>query len=294
MKKQKVLPFHGAATAIITPFSESGIDFDAFARLIEFQKASGIDAIVVCGTTGEAPTLSADEIAAVISFAVEQANGDLPVIVGAGCADTESSVKAARTAANLGADAIMTVTPYYSRPPEEGLYCHFASVADAVDIPVIAYNVPSRTGSALTHSLCRKLAGHGNIVAVKEASGSLSLAEFCITELDGALGVYSGTDSLNLPMLSLGADGVISVVSNAFPSDVSLMCRAVFDGNLDEARRISKSLYRVTNALFRESNPIPIKALMSELGFCENILRLPLSPLSDSESKALFSTFLKK
>ena len=294
MKKQKILPFRGAATAMITPFSETGIDFAAFARLIEFQKESGIDAIVVCGTTGEAPTLDADETAAVISFAVEQVNGALPVIVGAGCADTKSSVRAAKIAADLGADAVMTVTPYYSRPPEDGLYRHFASVADAVDVPVIAYNVPSRTGSALTHSLCRRLAEHGNIVAVKEASGSLSLAEFCINELDGALGVYSGTDSLNLPMLSLGADGVISVVSNALPVEVSLMCCAVFDGRLDDARRIFKRLYGITGALFKESNPIPIKALMSELGFGENRLRLPLSPLSDAEAEALLSVFLKK
>lgn len=294
MKKQKVLPFRGAATAIITPFSETGIDFNAFARLIDFQKDSGIDAIVVCGTTGEAPTLSSAETDAVISFAVEHVNGALPVIVGAGCADTNSSIKAARNAADLGADAVMTVTPYYSRPPEEGLYRHFASVADSVDIPVIAYNVPSRTGSALTHSLCRRLARHGNIVAVKEASGTLSLAEFCINELDGALGVYSGTDSLNLPMLSLGADGVISVVSNAFPTEVALMCRAVFDGRTDDAKRISKRLYEITDALFKESNPIPIKALMSELGFCENRLRLPLYPLTETEAKALLSVFLKK
>lgn len=288
MNKAKKLPFKGAATALVTPFDESGIDFYSLARIIDFQIESGIDALVVCGTTGEAPTLSPDETASIVSFAVEHTDGAVPVIVGAGCADTESSVKAARTAASLGADAIMTVTPYYSRPPEEGLYRHFASVAEAVSVPVIAYNVPSRTGSALTPSLCRRLAAHGNIAAIKEASGSLSLAEFCISELDGEIGIYSGTDSLNLPMLSLGADGVISVVSNAFPREIADMCRAVFDDNTEDARRYAKKLYKITEALFKSSNPIPIKALMSKLGFCENRLRLPLFPLTDTDAEAIF------
>lgn len=291
MKNDKFPPFRGAATALVTPFTETGIDFDALARLIGFQITSGTDALVVCGTTGESPTLTKTETEAVIAFAAEKADGRVPVIAGAGCADTESSVAAARAAARLGADAVMTVTPYYSRPPEDGLYAHFASVADAVDVPVIAYNVPSRTGSALTHALCRRLAAHGNIAALKEASGTLSLAEFCINELDGALAVYSGTDSLNLPMLALGADGVISVVSNAYPAEVSSMCRAVFDGDLASARRIARRLYRITDALFHASNPIPIKALMSALGFCENRLRLPLSPLPDGDVRALFDIF---
>lgn len=291
MKNSKKIPFRGAATALITPFSETGVDFTALARLIEFQISSGISALVVCGTTGESPTLTPTETEAVISFAVERTDGRVPVIAGAGCADTASSVAAAKAASGLGADAVMTVTPYYSRPPEEGLYRHFASVADASDVPVIAYNVPSRTGSALTHALCRRLARHGNIVGLKEASGTLSLAEFCLCELDGALAVYSGTDSLNLPMLALGADGVISVVSNAFPSAVAEMCRAVFDGDLDGARTLSRRLYRVTDALFRASNPIPVKGLMSALGFCENRLRLPLYPLPEEEVASLFSLF---
>lgn len=291
MKNDKKTPFRGAATALITPFSETGIDFDALARLIEFQITSGIDALVVCGTTGESPTLTKTETEAVISFAVEKTGGRVPVIAGAGCADTESSVVAARDASRLGADAVMTVTPYYSRPPEDGLYAHFASVADASAVPVIAYNVPSRTGSALTHALCRRLARHGNVSAIKEASGTLSLAEFCINELDGGLAVYSGTDSLNLPMLALGADGVISVVSNAFPSEAASMCHAVFNGDLDSARAIARRLYRITDALFRASNPIPIKALMSALGFCENRLRLPLSPLPDEDVNELLAIF---
>lgn len=291
MKNDKKLPFRGAATALITPFTETGIDFDALARLIEHQITSGIDALVVCGTTGESPTLTATEAESVIAFAVEKADGRVPVVAGAGCADTASSVTSARAAARLGADAVMTVTPYYSRPPEDGLYAHFASVADAVDVPVIAYNVPSRTGSALTHALCRRLARHGNVAAVKEASGTLALAEFCISELDGGLAVYSGTDCLNLPMLALGADGVISVLSNAFPAEVSSMCHAVFDGDLAGARETARRLYRITDALFSASNPIPVKALMSALGFCENRLRLPLSPLPEADVRKLFAIF---
>ncbi len=291
MKTTKKPPFCGAATALITPFSENGIDYDAFSHLIEYQIESGIDALVVCGTTGEAPTLTKAETDAVMAFAVEKVGHRIPVIAGAGCADTVSSVAAARDAARLGVDAVMTVTPYYSRPPEDGLYAHFASVADAVDVPVIAYNVPSRTGSALTPALCRRLAAHGNIAGIKEASGSLSLAEFCLSELSGSLAVYSGTDSLNLPMLALGANGVISVVSNAFPKKISELCRSVFDGKLASAQTVARKLYGITGALFRSSNPIPIKALMSHLGFCENRLRLPLYPLEDSEKAELLRIF---
>ncbi len=289
MKNKTKIPFFGAATALITPFSASGIDFDAFARLIEYQISSDIDALVVCGTTGESPTLTGAETDALIEFAVETVAGRVPVIVGAGCADTASSVSAAKNASCRGADAVMTVTPYYSRPREDGLYAHFASVADATGVPVIAYNVPSRTGSALTPALCKRLAAHGNIAGIKEASGTLSLAEFCLSET--SLAVYSGTDSLNLPMLALGASGVISVVSNALPAKVASLCHAVAKGDLDTAKRISRRLYFITDALFRQSNPIPIKALMSSLGFCENTLRLPLSPLDDGEKSELFRIF---
>ncbi len=284
--RRKKLIFRGAATAMITPFSGGAVDFDALGRMTDYQLSSGISALVVCGTTGEAPTLSASERAAVVSFVAERVGGSTPVIVGVGSNDTASTVAAVKEAAT-DADAVMVVTPYYNKPTQSGLIAHFTAVADAVTVPVILYNVPRRTGVSLTAETCRVLAQHENIVALKEASGTAALTAYCTAELDGALAVYSGCDELTLPLLSIGSEGVISVVSNAVPHAAVRLCNAFFGGDNAKATYIAHALRPLTEALFAVSNPIPVKAACAALGLCKNELRLPLMPLSDKDAEHL-------
>lgn len=285
---RKKLIFRGVATAMITPFADGGIDFDALAEMTDYQLDSGISALVVCGTTGEAPTLSQRERAAVISFVAERVGGRVPVIAGVGSNDTAATVTAAVTAAEADADAVMVVTPYYNKPTQSGLIAHFTAVADTVTLPVILYNVPGRTGVSLTAETCRVLAQHENIVALKEASGTAALTAYCTAELDSALAVYSGCDELTLPLLSLGAEGVISVVSNAVPRAAVRLCDAFFSGDNAKAAYIAHALTQLTEALFAVSNPIPVKAACAALGLCKNELRLPLMPLSEKDTERLY------
>lgn len=290
MNSTKKHLFRGTATAVITPFSSGEIDLYAMASITRRQLDGGVDAIVVCGTTGEAPTLSSSEKASLIYTVAKEAAGRIPVIAGVGSNNTAAVLKAVRDAAASGADAVMTVTPYYNKPTEDGLIAHFTAVADASPVPVILYNVPSRTGVSVTPKVCRVLARHENVAGLKEASGALSLVSFCVSELKEFLPVYVGCDELTLPALALGADGVISVTSNICPRDVSELCRRFWNGDTEGARSLSEKLRPLTEALFALPNPIPVKAAASYLGLCKNELRLPLLPMSENSAAALCET----
>lgn len=293
MNGTKKALFRGAATAVITPFRSGEIDLDATVNITRRQLEGGIDAVVVCGTTGEAPTLSPKEKSLLISTVAEEVSGRVPVIAGVGSNNTAAVIKAVRDAAEAGADAVMSVTPYYNKPTEDGLIAHFYAVADASFVPVIAYNVPSRTGVTVTPRVCRALAAHGNVCGLKEASGSLSLISFCASELGASLPLYVGCDELTLSALALGADGVISVTSNICPWEVSELCRLFFEGDVKGARALAEKLRPLTEALFSVSNPIPVKAAASFLGLCKNELRLPLLPMSEADASALYDAIHK-
>ncbi|MCD8003467.1 MAG: 4-hydroxy-tetrahydrodipicolinate synthase [Clostridia bacterium] len=274
----KPVIFSGAATALITPFSSDGIDFAALGRIVDRQMKEKISALVVCGTTGEAPTLTRDEAKAIASNVKSRVGDKIPVIVGVGCADTAKSVTAARDAFISDADAVMAVTPYYNRPTRDGIIAHFYKIAEASPLPLIVYTVPSRTGTQLTSDTYALLSEHENIVGVKEASGDIKLiTEICHT-LSGALSIYCGSDELNLPALAVGCEGVISVLSNIMAREVSQLCAAALS-DIERACAIDAELMPLARAMFIRSNPIPVKAACSILGLCENELRLPLTPI---------------
>ena len=278
--------FTGAATAIITPFKDNKIDYESFARLIDWQIDEGIDAIVVCGTTGEASTLTDDEHKDAIAFAVKQVAGRVPVIAGTGSNDTAYAIEMTQFACEAGADAVLVVTPYYNKATQAGLVKMFTSIADASTKPVILYNVPSRTGCNILPATAAKLAEHENIVAIKEASGNLSQIAELAHLVGDKMDIYSGNDDQILPILSLGGKGVISVLSNPMPKATSKICHDYFKGNHKDSLKAQLDLLPFINALFCEVNPIPVKAAMALMGFCENSLRLPLTEMeSEHEEK---------
>ena len=278
--------FTGAATAIITPFKNDKIDYEKFKELIDWQIAEGIDAIVVCGTTGEASTLSDDEHKDAITFAVKTVAGRVPVIAGTGSNDTAYAIELTQHAASVGADAVLVVTPYYNKATQNGLIKMFTSIADSSDIPVILYNVPSRTGCNILPATAAKLAEHENIVAIKEASGNISQIAELAHLVGDKMDIYSGNDDQITPVLSLGGKGVISVLSNPMPRVTSKICHDFFEGRHKEAVKAQLDLLPFINALFSEVNPIPVKCAMSHMGFCENSLRLPLTEMeADHEEK---------
>ena len=278
--------FTGAATAIITPFKNDKIDYEKFKELIDWQIAEGIDAIVVCGTTGEASTLSDDEHKDAITFAVKTVAGRVPVIAGTGSNDTAYAIELTQHAASVGADAVLVVTPYYNKATQNGLIKMFTSIADSSDIPVILYNVPSRTGCNILPATAAKLAEHENIVAIKEASGNISQIAELAHLVGDKMDIYSGNDDQITPVLSLGGKGVISVLSNPMPRVTSKICHDFFEGRHTEAVKAQLDLLPFINALFSEVNPIPVKCAMSHMGFCENSLRLPLTEMeADHEEK---------
>ncbi len=268
--------FTGSAVALITPFHDGAIDYVALTRLIELQIASGSDAIVALGTTGEASTLSADEREEAIRFIVERVSERIPVIVGTGGNNTEEVIERSRFAEAVGADALLIVTPYYNKTTQDGLVAHFAAVAEQVRLPIIVYNVPSRTGLNILPETMRKLMDScENIVGIKEASGNIEqivkLAALC-PDCD----LYSGNDDHVVPILSVGGKGVISTVANIIPEVMHLMCKAFFDGNVQEAKRLQLALLPLQQAAFCEVNPIPIKTMMGLLKLCDPEVRLPL------------------
>jgi 4-hydroxy-tetrahydrodipicolinate synthase len=273
--------FTGAATAIITPFKNNKVDYESFERLINWQIDEGIDALVVCGTTGEASTLTDDEHREVIKFAVEVVDGRVPVIAGTGSNDTDYAIDMTKFACEVGADAVLAVTPYYNKATQKGLIKSFTAIADAATKPIILYNVPSRTGCNILPATAAVLAEHDNIVAIKEASGNISQIAALARAVGDKMDIYSGNDDQIVPILALGGKGVISVLSNPMPRATSKICHDFLDGNIAESRRSQLELLPLIDALFCEVNPIPVKAAMAEMGFCENSLRLPLTEMED-------------
>lgn len=280
--------FTGAATAIVTPLTKDGIDYEQFGRLIEWQIEQGIAAIVAVGTTGEGSTLTDAEHKEAIKFCVDKVAGRVPVIAGTGSNDTAYAIELTKYSCEVGADAMLLVTPYYNKATQKGLIESFKVIADASTKPCILYNVPSRTGCNLLPSSVLALADHPNIVAIKEACGDISqVAELCALVGD-KLDIYSGNDDQIIPILSLGGSGVISVLSNIMPKETQKMCEDYMSGNVEEARKAQLRLFPLINALFCEVNPIPVKAAVAAMGYCENYLRLPLTPMeSDHEEKLL-------
>ena len=279
--------FTGAATALITPFRNREVDYEALAQLIDEQLKAGIDALVICGTTGEASTLTDDEQISVIEFAVKRVAGRVPVIAGAGSNDTEHAIRLCQRSCEVGADALLIVTPYYNKTSQRGLIHMYIRIADNVTKPIILYNVPSRTGCNLLPETVAKLAEHPRIVAIKEASGNISqIAELAAVAGD-KIDIYSGNDDQIIPTLSLGGIGVISVLSNLMPAETSAMCKKYLAGEHKEALKLQLDLLPLINNLFTEVNPIPVKAAMSAMGYGENSLRLPLTPMDEAKEAVL-------
>ncbi len=285
--------FTGAATAIITPLNERGVDYEKFGALIEWQIKEGIDAIVAVGTTGEGSTLTDAEHKEAIRFCVEKVAGRVPVIAGTGSNDIAYAIELTEYACKVGADAMLLVTPYYNKATQEGLYQSFTAIANASTKPCILYNVPSRTGCNLLPETLARLAKHPNIVAVKEASGNISqiakVAALCGDEID----IYSGNDDQIVPVLSLGGKGVISVLSNIMPKETSLMCKKYFAGDVAGACKMQLDYLNLVDLLFCEVNPIPVKAACAAMGFCENYLRLPLTPMAKQNEEKLLAEMQK-
>jgi 4-hydroxy-tetrahydrodipicolinate synthase len=279
--------FQGVATAIVTPLTENGVDFDRFGKLIDWQIAEGVNAIVAAGTTGEASTLDDDEHRAVIKYAVERVNGRVPVIAGTGSNDNAYALDLTKYACEVGADAMLVVTPYYNKATQNGLIKMFNCIADASTKPIMLYNVPSRTGCNITPKTCAALAEHPNIQAIKEASGNISQVAEIASLTRGNLDIYSGNDDQILPILSLGGKGVISVLSNVMPRQTAEMCRRFFDGDIAGSTKMQLDLLPLINALFSEVNPIPVKAAVAAMGFCENYLRMPLTPMEPQNWEVL-------
>ena len=285
--------FTGAATAIVTPLNKDGVDYEQFATLIEWQIKEGIDAIVVAGTTGEGSTLTDAEHKEVIRFCVEKVAGRVPVIAGTGSNDTAYAIELSKYACEVGADALLLVTPYYNKATQKGLIESFTAVADVCDKPCILYNVPGRTGCNLLPETVAKLAKHPRIVAIKEASGNLSqiakLISLCGDEID----VYSGNDDQIVPIMALGGKGVISVLSNVAPKETVEMCRLMLNGDTVSAAKLQLQYIELIDALFCEVNPIPVKAACAAMGYCDNYLRLPLTPMEPQNEQKLLAAMEK-
>ncbi len=279
--------FEGAATALVTPLTADGIDYEAFGRLIDWQIDCGIDALVICGTTGEGSTLTDREHRDAIEYAVKRAAKRVPIIAGTGSNDTAYAIDLTKFAYNVGADASLVVTPYYNKATQNGLIKMFTAIADAVPLPMILYNVPSRTGCAIQPSTYLALADHPNIVAIKEANGDISKIAETINLVGDKLDIYSGNDDQIVPVMSLGGKGVISVLSNLMPAETSEICKSYLRGDVKKSRDMQLEYLELINTLFCEVNPIPVKAAMAAMGYCENYLRLPLTPMEAANEEKL-------
>lgn len=287
MSKSKKSIFRGAATALITPFKDGEVDYGALGNLIERQIEHGIDALVICGTTGESATLTDTEHRAVLEYAIARADGRVPMIAGTGSNNTHHAIEMSRFASDLGYDGLLVVTPYYNKATEKGLIRSFTKIADASSAPLILYNVPTRTCCNITVSVYRELAKHENIVAVKEASGNISQIAELFAECGDDFDIYSGNDSETLPMLALGGAGVISVVSNIIPADMVALCKKWFDGDTMECRRLHEKYFRLMKMMFCEVNPIPVKTAAEIMGLCSAEMRLPLCEIGEESRKKL-------
>ncbi len=281
--------FRGAATALITPLTAEGVDYERFGRLIDWQIAQGIDALVIAGTTGEGSTLTDEEHRAVLKYAVERAAGRTPVIAGTGSNDTDYAISLTKYACDIGADAMLVVTPYYNKATQKGLIRMYTAIADASTKPLILYNVPSRTGVGIEPATYAALAEHPQIRAIKEANGNISKIVETAALVGDRLDIYSGNDDQVVPILALGGAGVISVLSNLMPRETSEMCHRWFDGDTAGSVKMQLDYLPLINALFCEVNPIPVKAAMAAMGWCENYLRLPLTEMEPEHAEKLFA-----
>ena len=285
--------FEGMATAMVTPMNAGGIDYEAMGRFIDWQIESGINALVVMGTTGENATIEPEDQTEVIRYTVERVAGRIPVIAGTGTNNTEHVLRNTREACRVGADAVLVVTPYYNKATQNGLIKHFTTVADASTVPVIVYNVPTRTSVNILPRTAAVLAEHPNIVGIKEASGNMAqmveMAALCGDRLD----IYSGEDALTVPMMAMGAKGTISVLSNVVPRESVAMTDACLKGDFKTAAAWQCRLLPLINALFSEVNPIPAKAAVSAMGFGEDFLRLPLTPMEEPARQKLYAEMRK-
>lgn len=284
---QKQILFEGAATALITPFRGGAVDYDAFGRLIDWQIAGGVDALVIAGTTGEGSTLTDEEHREVLRYSVERVAGRIPVIAGTGSNDTDYAIDLSRFACEVGCDGLLVVTPYYNKATPRGLIRSFLAIAESADKPVILYNVPSRTGVNIPLSVYRELAKHERIIAVKEASGNLSAIAEIQAELGDTLSVYSGNDDQIVPIMSLGGRGVISVLSNVMPHEAHEICRLMLAGDCRAAAELQLKLLKLINALFIEVNPIPVKTACAMMGLSTEEMRLPLCEMEDAHRDVL-------
>ena len=291
MEKQTI--FTGSAVAVITPFKDNKIDYESFGHIIEFQLSNKTDAVVVCGTTGESSTLTDDEHKECIEYVVKKVNGRVPVIAGTGSNDTAYAIELSKHACEVGADALLLVTPYYNKANPKGMVKNFTTIADAVNKPIILYNVPTRTSCNLSTAVYKELAKHENIVAVKEASGNIADIAELMAECGDSLDLYSGNDDQIVPLLSLGAKGVISVIANVMPAETHEICQLWFDGKVKESADLQLKLFDMVKKLFIEVNPIPVKTAMSLMGYCTDELRLPLYEMEESNKAKLIATMKK-
>jgi len=285
--------FKGSIVAIVTPFNNGMVDEKKLRELVDFQIENGTDAIVACGTTGESSTLDNEEHLNVIKIVFDQAKGRVPVIAGTGSNSTAEAIHLTREAKAIGVAGVLLVTPYYNKPTQEGLYRHYLAIADAVEIPQILYNVPGRTAVNLLPETVARLAGHKNIVAIKEATGSLQQASEVLALCGDQIDVFSGDDFITFPMMACGAKGVISVTANIMPKAIGDLTDAFFAGDLEKARKLHLETLKINNAMFIESNPVPVKTALAMMGKCSDEVRLPLVPMSDA-NKAKLEAIMKE
>lgn len=279
--------FRGVATALITPTTAEGVDYEAFGRVIDWQIEEGINALVIAGTTGEGTTLTDEEHREVLRFAAERIAGRVPMIAGTGSNDTAYAIDLSRYACSVGADGLLVVTPYYNKATQKGLIEMYTAIADAVTKPIILYNVPSRTGVGIEPSTYAALADHPMIAGIKEANGDISKIVQAFSLVGDRLSIYSGNDDQITPILAMGGQGVISVLSNIAPRQTVEICERFFAGDVAGSAALQCQLLDLIKALFSEVNPIPVKAAMAELGFCENYLRLPLTPMDEAKKAVM-------
>ena len=283
----KKILFKGVGSAVPTPFDENGVNISEFRKFLQFQIDNYVDALIVCGTTGESSTMTRDEKIIAINCALEVANEKIPVIVGTGSNNTREAIEMSEIAERLGANGILVVTPYYNKTTQRGLIAHYKAIAESVSLPIILYNVPSRTGVNIEPQTCLELSKIDNIIAIKEASGNISQVAQISNLCGDNLYIYSGNDDQIVPICSLGGIGVISVLSNIKPKFVHDMVYAFLDGNIDKARKMQLNVLPLINSLFSEVNPIPVKYALNELGFNFGVPRLPLVEFSDNNKKVL-------
>ena len=285
--------FKGAATALITPLNEQGVDFDTLGKLIDWQVEEGINALVIAGTTGEGSTLTDEEHRAVLKFSVERTNGRVPVIAGTGSNDTAYAVELTQYACSVGCDAMLVVTPYYNKATQNGLIKMYNTIADASTKPLIVYNVPSRTGVNIEPATYAKLAEHPMIQGIKEANGNISKIVETAALVGDKLDIYSGNDDQIVPVLSMGGSGIISVLSNLLPKQTAQICDAYFAGDVKKSAELQCRYMNLIKLLFCEVNPIPVKAAMAAMGWGENYVRLPLTPMEKEHEEKLLAEMRK-